>query len=63
MPNLDELRLLANGGPAERKQYLDALEERYGDGLRAGNARARRLLIELEQNGCPAGHGARERIL
>ena len=50
MTDLDELRVLANRGSAERRQYLDALEEAHGDELRAGNAKARRLLIELSKS-------------
>ena len=51
---MEELRVLANRGPAEREQYLDALAETFGDELRAGNARARRLLIQLSKS-----HGGR----
>src|SRR5580692_713298 len=60
--DLDELRVLANRGFAERKQYLDALEETYGDQLRAGNAKARRLLIELSKShaGAPGTPLAKE---
>ena len=68
MPDLDELRVLANRGPVERKQYLDALEETYGDQLRAGNAQARRLLIELAKShdgppGTPLAKEFFERLL
>jgi hypothetical protein len=66
--DLDELRVLANRGLAGRKQYLDALEERYGDQLRAGNAKARRLLIELSKShagpsGTPLAREFFERLL
>ena len=47
--DLDELPILADRGLAERKQYLDALEEAYGDELRVGNAQVRRLLIKLSK--------------
>ena len=43
----EEFMGLAFQGPAGRKQYLDALEAAYGEELKAGNARARRLLAEL----------------
>jgi hypothetical protein len=60
--DLDELRVLANRGSAERKQYLDALEGTYGDELRAGNVQARRLLIELSKShaGAPGTPLAKE---
>lgn len=50
MPDLEELRFLAGRGAEERKRFLDALEETYGEELRAGNARARRLLAELTKS-------------
>src|SRR5258707_11899155 len=53
VPELEELKVLARRGPVERKQYLDALEDTYGEDLKAGNARARRLLAELTKT-----HGA-----
>lgn len=50
MQNLEELRFLAERGAEERRRFLDALEETYGEELKAGNARARRLLAELTKS-------------
>ena len=47
MESLDELRFLARRGAAERRRYLDALEQRYGHELKGGNAAGRKLLAEL----------------
>ena len=47
---LEELKILAARGPEERKRYLDALEDRYGEELKAGNATARRLLMDLSNS-------------
>lgn len=68
MTDLDELRVLANRGSVERMHYLDALVETYGDELRAGNAKARRLLIELSKShagppGTPLAKEFFERLL
>jgi hypothetical protein len=68
LTDLDELRVLANRGLAERRRYLDALEETYGDELRAGNAQSRRLLIELSKShagspGTPLAKEFFERLL
>jgi hypothetical protein len=45
--DLEQLKLLAERGPDDRKRYLDAIEEAYGEQLKAGNASARQLLAEL----------------
>ena len=68
MQNLEELRFLAGRGPEERKRFLDALEETYGEELKMGNARARRLLAELTkshavQPGTPLAKEFFERLL
>jgi hypothetical protein len=54
--DLEQLKILAERGPAERKRYLDALEETYGDKLKVGNASGRRLLTELAMT-----HGGKPR--
>jgi hypothetical protein len=66
--DLEELRFLAGRGAEERRRFLDALEETYGEELRAGNARARRLLAELTkthtvQPGTPLAKEFFERLL
>ena len=68
MQDLDELRFLAGRGIAERRRFLDALEETYAKELKAGNARARRLLAELikshaVQPGTPLAKEFFERLL
>lgn len=68
MQNLEELRFLAGRGAEERKRFLDALEETYCEELKAGNARARRLLAELTkshavQPGTPLAKEFFERLL
>lgn len=68
VPDLEELRFLAGRGAEERRQFLDALEETYGEELKAGNARARRLLAELTkshamQPGTPLAREFFERLL
>jgi hypothetical protein len=68
VPDLEELRFLAGRGAEERRRYLDALEDTYGDELKAGNARARRLLAELTkshggQTGTPLSKEFFERLL
>lgn len=47
MVDLEQLKVLAERGPDDRKRYLDALERVYGDRLKAGGASGRRLLAEL----------------
>ena len=47
MADLEQLKILADRGPDDRKRYLDAIEAAYGEQLKAGNASARRLLTEL----------------
>ena len=68
MQSLEELRFLAGRGAEERKQFVDALEEAYGDELKGGNAPARRLLAELTkshvvQPGTPLAKEFFERLL
>lgn len=68
MPDLEELRFLAGRGAEERRRFLDALEETYGEELKAGNARARRLLAGLTkahtvQPGTPLAKEFFERLL
>ena len=68
MADLEELRFLAGRGAEERRRFLDALEETYGEELRAGNARARRLLAQLTkfhavQPGTPLAKEFFERLL
>ncbi len=64
----EEFMGLALKGPAARKQYLDVLEGAYGEELKAGNARARRLLAELVKShggasGTPLSKEFFERLL
>ena len=68
MQKLEELRFLAERGAEERGWFLDALEETYGEELKLGNARARRLLAELTkshavQPGTPLAREFFERLL
>ena len=47
VPDLAQLKTLADRGPDERKRYLDAIEAMYAAELKAGDAGARQLLAEL----------------